>query len=335
MDITINEVTYQYGENRVLQDVNLFAGHGELVALLGPSGCGKTTLLKIIAGLIPLSQGKIFFGDVEMTAVEARKRNAVMVFQNYALFPHLTVGRNVEYGLKVRKIPSAERRERVKRILEIVKLSGLEDRKISQLSGGQQQRVALARSLVVQPDVLLFDEPLSNLDEKLRVSMRQEIRNIQKQADITSIYVTHDQEEAMSIADKIAIMDGGVLQQFGSPREVYERPVNKFVAEFMGDCNFFQHGGKTVMVRPEGLILSDSGNYNATVQWQEYLGKTHRISLDWNGKSLLMDIPAGTTGDKTVYTGDEVTFHINEKMAVEIGRDKGSGSSYHLPRNLS
>ncbi len=319
MDITINGVTHNYGENRVLQDVNLFAGDGELVALLGPSGCGKTTLLKILAGLIPLSQGTIFFGGIDMTEVEARKRNAVMVFQNYALFPHFTVGSNVEYGLKVRKIPAAERRERIKRILETVKLSGLENRKISQLSGGQQQRVALARALVVQPDVLLFDEPLSNLDEKLRVSMRQEIRNIQKQADITSIYVTHDQEEAMSIADKIAIMDGGVIQQFGSPKEVYERPVNKFVAEFMGECNFFYIGGNTVMVRPDGLIPSDSGNYKASVQWQEYLGRIQRISLNWNGKNLLMDVPAGAMGERILYTGDEVTFHINEKKAVKIG----------------
>ena len=318
MDITIKGITHHYGDSRVLQDVNLFAGHGELVALLGPSGCGKTTLLKIIAGLIPLSEGKIFFGDEDMTEVEARKRNAVMVFQNYALFPHLTVGQNIEYGLKVRKIPAADRREKIKRILEAVKLSGLEDRKISQLSGGQQQRVALARALVVQPDVLLFDEPLSNLDEKLRLSMRQEIRHIQKQADITSIYVTHDQEEAMSIADKIAIMDGGVIQQFGTPQEVYERPANRFVAEFMGESNFFHIGGNTVMVRPEGLVPSDSGSYKASVQWQEYLGRIHRISLDWNGQSLIMDVPAGGLGDRILYTGAEIAFDINEKKAVEI-----------------
>ena len=322
MDITISGVTHHYGENRVLQDVNLFAGHGELVALLGPSGCGKTTLLKILAGLIPLSHGTIFLGDIDMTEVEARKRNAVMVFQNYALFPHLTVERNVEYGLKVRKIPSDERRERIKRILETVKLTGYGDRKISQLSGGQQQRVALARALVVQPDVLLFDEPLSNLDEKLRVSMRQEIRNIQKQADITSIYVTHDQEEAMSIADKIVIMDGGVIQQFGSPKEVYERPVNKFVAEFMGECNFFEIGGNTVMVRPDGLILSNSGNYKASVRWQEYLGNVHRIGMNWNGKNLLMDVPSSTMGDRIFNTGDEVSFHINEKNAVKIADER-------------
>lgn len=318
MDIELNGVTHNYGENRVLQDVNLFADHGELVALLGPSGCGKTTLLKIIAGLIPLSQGRILFGDVDMTKVDARKRNAVMVFQNYALFPHLTVGRNVEYGLKVRRIPAAQRRDRVKRILETVKLAGLEERKISQLSGGQQQRVALARALVVQPDVLLFDEPLSNLDERLRVTMRQEIRNIQKHADITSIYVTHDQNEAMSIADKIAIMDRGVIQQIGSPKEVYERPANRFVAEFMGECNFFHIGENTVMVRPDGLILSDSGHFKASVKWIEYLGGIYRIGLDWNGKTLLMDVPAGASGERMFDAGDEVSFYINEKRAVKI-----------------
>ena len=193
-----------------------------------------------------------------------------------------------------------------------MKLAGFENRKISQLSGGQQQRVALARALVVKPDVLLFDEPLSNLDEKLRVSMRQEIRNIQKQADITAIYVTHDQEEAMSIADKIAIMHNGVIQQFGTPREIYERPVNRFVAEFMGDCNFFAIRGETFMVRPDGLQLSDSGRYKGTVRWVEYLGKNYRIGLDWEGKNLLMDVPAYAyaAGEETPAPGDEICFEI-------------------------
>lgn len=320
MEINIEGVTHYYGENKVLHDVHLAASHGELVALLGPSGCGKTTLLHLIAGLLPLSTGKIYFGGEDMSNVEARKRNAVMVFQNYALFPHMTVGKNVEYGLKVRRIPAAERRERVKKILETVKLAGFENRKISQLSGGQQQRVALARALVVKPDVLLFDEPLSNLDEKLRVSMWQEIRNIQKQADITAIYVTHDQEEAMSIADKIAIMHNGVIQQFGTPREIYERPVNRFVAEFMGDCNFFAIRGETFMVRPDGLQLSDSGRYKGTVRWVEYLGKNYRIGLDWEGKNLLMDVPAYAyaAGEETPALGDEICFEINEKAAVKI-----------------
>lgn len=318
IDIKIDGITHHYGTNRVLDDVSLFAEHGQLVALLGPSGCGKTTLLRLVSGLLQVEKGAIHFGDMNVTEMDPRKRNAVMVFQSYALFPHLTVGENIAYGLKVRGITKDERKERIMEILQTVELEGYEDRRISQLSGGQQQRVALARALIVQPDALLFDEPLSNLDEKLRVSMRQEIRRIQKKADITGIYVTHDQEEAMSIADKIVIMNLGVIQQIGTPREVYEKPENKFVAEFMGECNFIEYGEYTYMVRPDGVVPSNDGEYSGIVEWVEYLGSITRLNLQWKNKRLVLDVPSRSFGDSIPVQGDELYFDIDFKSAVRI-----------------
>ncbi|WP_422484690.1 ABC transporter ATP-binding protein [Gudongella sp. DL1XJH-153] len=316
MDIRIDSITHHYGTNRVLDDVSLLAEHGQLVALLGPSGCGKTTLLRLISGLLQVEKGAIHFGDLNVTEMDPRKRNAVMVFQSYALFPHLTVGENIAYGLKVRGFSKEDRKKRIMDILQTVELEGYEDRRISQLSGGQQQRVALARALIVQPDALLFDEPLSNLDEKLRVSMRQEIRRIQKKADITGIYVTHDQEEAMSIADMIVIMNSGVIQQIGPPREVYENPVNKFVAEFMGECNFIEYADDTYMVRPDGIIPSKDGEYSGIVEWVEYLGSITRLSLQWHRRNLIMDVPSIIFGESIPMEGQELGFDIKLQNAV-------------------
>lgn len=318
IDIQINDITHYYSDNRVLKDVSFDAQHGELIALLGPSGCGKTTLLKIIAGLIPLEKGSIKFGEHDVSQLDPQKRNAVMVFQNYALFPHYTVEENIEYGLKVRKIPKEQRQKRTEDILKTVHLQGFKARKINELSGGQQQRVALARALVVQPDVLLFDEPLSNLDEKLRVSMRQEIRKIQQTVDITGIYVTHDQAEAMSIADKIAIMNKGEIQQIGTPQEVYEQPVNRFVAEFMGECNYFKKDDTLLMLRPDGLMPSINGEFEGAIDWVEYLGSLTRVSLTWQDKNLIMDAPSDAFSKQALKKGQALTFDVNMYKAVEL-----------------
>jgi iron(III) transport system ATP-binding protein len=239
--IRIENLTKSYGATQALRSVDLEIRSGELFFLLGPSGCGKTTLLRMIAGLQTPSSGRILFDDLDVTAVPTQQRNAVMCFQGYALWPHMTVRENVQFGLSVRKSPAdrESQRARVEEILQIVRLQGaLADRKPQQLSGGQQQRVALARALIVKPACLLLDEPLSNLDTHLRLEMRREIERICRQAGITTVYVTHDQKEALSTADRVAVMREGQLVQVGAPQQLYRTPGNTFIAEFMGPTNF-------------------------------------------------------------------------------------------------
>ena len=223
-----------------VHDTSLEIEPGSFVTLLGPSGCGKTTTLRMIAGFESPDEGEIYLGDEPINHLTPNKRDTAMVFQSYALLPHYNIFDNVAYGLKLRKMDKAVIKEKVSKILDLVELSGMESRMTNQLSGGQQQRVALARALVIEPSVLLFDEPLSNLDAKLRVSMRTEIRRIQQEVGITAIYVTHDQSEAMAISDNIIIMNKGVVAQMGSPKEIYYHPVNEFVADFIGEANFLK-----------------------------------------------------------------------------------------------
>ena len=223
-----------------VHDTSLDIAPGEFVTLLGPSGCGKTTTLRMIAGFESPDEGEIYLGDEAINILPPNKRDTAMVFQSYALLPHYNVFDNVAYGLKLRKVPKEEIKERVTKILELVELSGMEARMTNQLSGGQQQRVALARALVLEPYVLLFDEPLSNLDAKLRVSMRTEIRRIQQKTGITAVYVTHDQSEAMALSDRIIIMNKGVVAQMGTPQEIYYHPNSEFVADFIGEANFLK-----------------------------------------------------------------------------------------------
>ncbi|HOS49899.1 MAG TPA: ABC transporter ATP-binding protein, partial [Bacillota bacterium] len=221
-----------------VNDVSLVIEEGEMVTLLGPSGCGKTTTLRIVAGFEMPDSGKVMIGGKDVTDVPPNKRNTAMVFQSYAIFPHLSVFENVAFGLRIRKLPQAEVEDKVGRMLGLVGLAEMARRSPEQLSGGQQQRVALARAIVNEPDVLLFDEPLSNLDAKLREQMRSEIRRIQQSLGITSIYVTHDQAEAMALSDRIVIMNEGRIAQVGSPKDIYDTPVDRFVAEFVGRANF-------------------------------------------------------------------------------------------------
>ena len=240
-----------------VKDTSLTIEPGSFVTLLGPSGCGKTTTLRMIAGFESPDEGEIYLGDEPINELTPNKRDTAMVFQSYALLPHYNVFDNVAYGLKLRKVPKDEIRERVMKILDLVELEGMESRMTNQLSGGQQQRVALARALVIEPSVLLFDEPLSNLDAKLRVSMRTEIRRIQQEVGITAIYVTHDQSEAMALSDQIIIMNKGVVAQMGTPQEIYYHPVNEFVADFIGEANFLR--GKMVQGR-KLCVLKVEGN---------------------------------------------------------------------------
>ena len=240
-----------------VHDVALDIVPGSFVTLLGPSGCGKTTTLRMIAGFESPDEGEIYLGGEPINALTPNKRDTAMVFQSYALFPHYNVFDNVAYGLRLRKVSKDEIQKRVTEILKLVELSGMEQRMTNQLSGGQQQRVALARALVVEPGVLLFDEPLSNLDAKLRVQMRTEIRRIQQQLGITAIYVTHDQSEAMSIPDNIILMRGGVIAQMGSPLDIYYHPNSEFVADFIGECNFLK--GPIVDVKPGEAVVNIDG----------------------------------------------------------------------------
>ena len=253
-----------------VHDVNLDIVPGSFVTLLGPSGCGKTTTLRMIAGFESPDEGEIYLGGEPINALTPNKRDTAMVFQSYALFPHYNVFDNVAYGLKLRKVPKEEIQERVTGILKLVELSGMEQRMTNQLSGGQQQRVALARALVVEPGVLLFDEPLSNLDAKLRVQMRTEIRRIQQALGITAIYVTHDQSEAMAISDQVILMKGGVIAQMGTPMEIYYRPNSEFVADFIGECNFLKgkvgesSSGLTEIALPAGKVcVKTEGHHTA------------------------------------------------------------------------
>jgi iron(III) transport system ATP-binding protein len=258
--VRLQQIGKRFGGAVALSDINLEIAGGELFFLLGPSGCGKTTLLRLIAGLGDPSAGRIFFNQRDVTDLDTAHRNAVMCFQGYALWPHMSVLENVRFGLNVRGIPPAERNRRVDDVLKLVRMQAYSEKKPNQLSGGQQQRVALARALAVQPDCLLLDEPLSNLDTKLRLEMRGEIRRICKSAGFTTIYVTHDQKEAMSVADRIAILKDGKLVQVGSPAEVYLRPLTSFVADFMGATNLLpgtvrgRQGENMEIETPAGVI---------------------------------------------------------------------------------
>src|SRR6266478_2489543 len=238
MRVLIQNLTKRFGATTALKEVSLEIRSQELFFLLGPSGCGKTTLLRLIAGFYQPDGGDLLFGDKPMAGVPPHRRNTGMVFQNYALWPHLTVAENVVYGLEVRSLSAAEKKARLAEALSIVQMEKFASHTPNQLSGGQQQRVALARALVIKPDLLLLDEPLSNLDAKLRLEMREEIRRIHAQTRITTIYVTHDQKEALSLADRMAVMREGAIEQLGDPRAIYRSPANRFVADFIGETNW-------------------------------------------------------------------------------------------------
>lgn len=288
--VRLDRVVKAFDTTIAVNDVSLEIREGELFFLLGPSGCGKTTCLRIIAGFYEPDVGELRFGDQVMNNVPPHKRNTGMVFQNYALWPHMTVYENVEYGLTIRKVDKETRKEKVAEVLNVVRMPEYADRPVNKLSGGQQQRIALARALVVEPDVLLLDEPLSNLDAKLRLEMRQEIKRIHSQANITAIYVTHDQHEALSLADRMAIMNDGVIVQVGAPRQVYRAPANPFVASFIGETNFI-----------EGRIGALS---NGTAEIETAVGilRTTTIYHDFeNGERVICSIRP-----ESIHIGDEI-----------------------------
>jgi len=258
--IKIKNAVKRYGNSTIIPDLSLEIKKGEFFTLLGPSGCGKTTLLRMIAGFNTIEGGDFFFNEKRINMIDPSKRNIGMVFQNYAIFPHLSVKRNIAFGLKNRKYPRDRIESETQKFIELMKIDQYKDRMPDKLSGGQQQRVALARALVIQPDVLLMDEPLSNLDAKLRVEMRFAIKEIQNRVGITTIYVTHDQEEAMAISDRIAVMKDGIIQHVGTPKDIYQRPTNLFVSTFIGRTNLLEaqlvvDGGDVKLRFPEGYEI--------------------------------------------------------------------------------
>jgi ABC-type Fe3+/spermidine/putrescine transport system ATPase subunit len=319
--ISISGVSRTFGTVRAVDNVSLEVGEGEFFTLLGPSGCGKTTLLRMIAGFCELDRGEIRFGSARIDRLPAHLRDIGMVFQNYAVFPNLTVAGNVAYGLKARKVAAPEAERRVEQALALVQLSGYGGRWPHQLSGGQLQRVAIARALVIRPQVLLFDEPLSNLDARLRVSMRTEIRELQKSLGITAIYVTHDQEEAMSVSDRIALMNAGRLEQVGVPVDIYRHPVSRFAAEFMGTTNLLaaralgRDDGTLVSLRPEALRFTA----DAPAGWPVLSGSVVRVEL--LGPIVRLDV---RLGDGTILKAallDAPEYQVQAGAAVRLAYD--------------
>lgn len=327
VSLNLTGVSAHYGQTRVLEDLNLHVAEGELVSLLGASGCGKTTTLRLVAGFLQPSGGKIMLGERDLTRLPAHARDIGLVFQTYALFPHLSVRDNVAFGLKQRGIGAAERAKRAEAMIATVGLEGFADRYPANLSGGQRQRVALARALVIEPPLLMFDEPLSNLDAKLRVEMRVEIRRLQQRNGTTALYVTHDQEEAFSISDRVAIMSKGRIEQLGAPEELYSRPANAFVANFVGFDNLIpmkaiaeagdavrleMAGGASLdlpksqysvpsqevifAARPEGLVVAPASaapgqGIPATLGLRTYLGRAYQYQCETAAGPLIANGP--------------------------------------------
>ena len=327
-DVRLVNITKRFGPMLAVDDVSLDVSDGSFTTLLGPSGCGKTTTLRIVAGFFQPDAGDVFIGRDRVNDLPPHRRRTAMVFQEYALFPHMTVFENVSYGLRMRAVPAAETHRRVSDVMELVGLPGVGEKFPSRLSGGQQQRVALARALVVEPEVLLLDEPLSNLDAKLRVRVRTEIRLLQQRLGITAVYVTHDQEEALAISDRVAVMNHGRIQQVGAPLEIYHRPQNRFVADFVGLANFIEAegmgdgtvraGGRilgihgravgpvTLVLRPESVQMRRqlSAGANAVpgrVAAMSFLGTLARYWVDVDGTQWIVDVPS--PGDD-VLSGD-------------------------------
>lgn len=348
-EIRIKDAVKKYGDNTIIKNLSLDIQDGEFFTLLGPSGCGKTTLLRMIAGFNSIEGGSFYFNDKLINDMDPSKRNIGMVFQNYAIFPHLTVRENVEFGLKNRKVDKNTLKVETDKFLDAMQIREYEERLPERLSGGQQQRVALARALVIKPDVLLMDEPLSNLDAKLRLEMRGAIRNIQKEVGITTVYVTHDQEEAMAISDRIAVMKDGVIQHIGTPKRIYQRPANEFVATFIGRTNMIAgdvKDGKLVLkngyeleleelkevsnqevkvsVRPEEFVIQHSNDgIKATVTDSVFLGLNTQyfVKLETGEEALIIE---ESSIDETFSKGSVITLAIKKEKINVFTKDGSS-----------
>jgi iron(III) transport system ATP-binding protein len=351
--ITIRHALKRFEDNSVvIPDLSLHIREGEFFTLLGPSGCGKTTLLRMIAGFNTIESGDFYFNDTRINDMDPAKRNIGMVFQNYAIFPHYTVRKNVEYGLKNKKFPREEIQSLADKFLKLMQIDQLAERMPDRLSGGQQQRVALARAICIQPDVLLMDEPLSNLDAKLRVEMRSVIKNIQHNVGITTVYVTHDQEEAMAVSDRIAVMNNGIIQHIGTPKGIYQRPANLFVSTFIGRSNVLsgelmikdgkawvniggyefplpnvqeQHRTNqkiTASIRPEELLMNaeNDGGLKAVIDDCVFLGLNTHYFMHLEDGTEVVSIQESTI-DSIIAPGTEISLSINTRKVNLFNAD--------------
>ena len=335
VSLKIENVSKVYDKNIALNHVNLDVQAGEFVCLLGPSGCGKSTLLRLIAGLDSPTEGKIYIGDRDVTGLPPSRRNFGIMFQSYALFPNLTAYENVAYGLRNKKMRNSDIDTRVNRLFDMIKLSNAKNRLPSQMSGGEQQRVALARALATEPDFLLLDEPLSALDAKVRLTLRREICNIQRELNLTTIMVTHDQDEALTMADRIVVMNKAVIMQSGTPEQIYENPENPFVADFIGSINFISaeegapYGlvkGKTAAVRPEKIQISrteQAGSLRGEIRDIEFRGFYNRVTVGLSHVvhgdiTLAVDVPFQTAKTMRFRTGENVWLVIPQDEVLQF-----------------
>lgn len=290
MYLRIENLKKIFEENRGIEKIDFSIEKGELISLLGPSGCGKTTLLNIIGGFLKPDNGKIYLEDRDITDIPPEKRDISTVFQSYALFPHMNVLENIKYGLKYKKLTKKEQNELALEYLKIVGLDGYEKKSIQELSGGQQQRVALARALVLYPKILLLDEPFSNLDAKLKISMREELKELQKNLKISMIFVTHDQEEALSISDKVVVMNNGKIEQIGTPEEIYYSPINEYVANFIGKSNFILKDGVKKLIRPENIKIEKNQKGSWKIINKEFMGAYTILKIKNETEELYVNI---------------------------------------------
>ncbi len=354
--VTLQGISLSFGKTHVLKGIDLKIESGEFFAFLGPSGCGKTTLIRLIAGFESAQAGQVFIGEQEVSHLPPWRRNVGMVFQSYALWPHMTVRKNVAFGLEEKHMPRNEINKRVDAALDLVDLLDLADRRPSQISGGQQQRVALARTVVIEPQVLLLDEPLSNLDAKLRVQMRRELRQLQQKLSLTTIFVTHDQEEANTTSDRIAVINDGIIQQIGSPMDLYDQPANRFVADFLGTTNFIdgrlKESGNTIqfhadngevipmhdilldssyrdhcslVVRPQNVTINtdteieaaDKIRLKGTIIGKEFLGSTIRYRVNVQNDVLLAD-DTHHHGQVPLKNGTAVNLYVKRNQVIIV-----------------
>lgn len=326
--LKINNVFKSYDQKKVLNNISLDIEEGEFLCLLGPSGCGKTTLLRIIAGLEDVNSGTIILQDKDITNLEPSKRGFGIVFQSYALFPNMTAYNNIAFPLKERKVSKEKIDNKVKEVLETVGLTNEAHKYPKALSGGQQQRIAIARALALEPKFLLLDEPMSALDAKVRHKLRMDIKRLQKELNITTIMVTHDQEEAITMADKIAILNGGDIMQIGTPEEIYQNPQNLFTAQFIGDTNCFDNGDSILTVRPEYVQIEKSTkeNYQGIISNIEFRGNLLRVEIKdkLNENFIISDVSIKEWVNLNLIEGDLVKISIDEKYYLKYPKVKGA-----------